>query len=111
MKRTKTLTRRGMVKRLALKLFLVAVLLVASVTAYAEIYYIPDDNTSGGPTFLSCGSSAGNYIAVCPDPDEGCSNCPCTICQDADCQEEANRQCAARGHGSGSESGYGQLQP
>lgn len=75
-------------------LFMVAVLVVtvaASVSVvFAEIYYI---GGSAGETFwLSCGSSAGNYVALCP-----AGGGPCTVDQGF-AQEEANRLCAERGH-------------
>lgn len=98
MKPTKNLMVRGIARRLVLKLFLVVALLSASATAYGTVYFweAMDD---GSNMFLSCGSTAGNYWARCPDQDLGCSNCPCDICDTSHCQEMADAQCRRLGHG------------
>lgn len=76
-------------------LFIVAVLLVAiaafaSAVSASTIYFITE---SYGETYwLSCGSSAGNYVALCP-----AGGGECTVDQGT-AQQEADRMCADRGH-------------
>lgn len=66
-----------------------------SVAVNASSLYCLGNNCNGnyGETFwLSCGSSAGNYFAVCP-ADGG----TCTV-EQGFAQEEADYECALRGH-------------
>lgn len=59
----------------------------------SDIYCLQNCSGQYGETFwLSCGSSAGNYFALCP-ADGG----PCTI-SDERTQPEADYECEQRGH-------------
>ncbi len=92
------LTLKQLTKKFRLAAFAAIMALVftasAAIAVRADVYCL--QNCSGGQygeTFwLSCGSSAGNYFALCP-ADGG----PCTI-SDERTQPEADSECAERGH-------------
>jgi hypothetical protein len=83
-------------KKLTKRLFLTAVIAALFVTtatiAYANAVYHVRTDASGETFWLSCGSSAGNYFALCP-ADGGV----CTVDQGYT-QQEADYQCSQRGH-------------
>lgn len=73
----------------------VVVAVSTSIAVHASNIYCLGSNCHGGygETFwLSCGSSAGNYFAVCP-ADGGA----CTV-EQGFAQQEADAECARRGH-------------
>jgi len=89
-------TLKKSIKRLFLTTVIAALLVTTATVAYASsIYHMRTDEITGETFWLSCGSSAGNYFALCP-PGGG----TCTVDQGA-AQQEANYQCARRGHGGG----------
>lgn len=91
----KTLLKR---RRFPVALALVLLMLVVSVasTAQATVTCLSGCDGRGGETFwLSCGSSAGNYFALCP-----AGGGPCTI-TDARAQPEADLMCARQSGGDG----------
>jgi uncharacterized membrane protein YphA (DoxX/SURF4 family) len=85
-------------KKLRLTAFTTAVAIVfmastALVVNASWIYCLQNCSGGYGETFwLSCGSSAGNYFALCPA--EGGA---CTVDQGT-AQQEADYECAQRGH-------------
>lgn len=92
------LTLKPFIRKLHLAAFTAAVAIVfmastAIVVRASWIYCLQNCNGGYGETFwLSCGSSAGNYFALCP-ADGG----PCTVDQGT-AQQEADAECARRGH-------------
>ncbi len=89
------LTLKPSVKRLRFVAALAVVFLVllasAANTALANVYCLLNcDGRYGETTWLSCGSSGGNYFATCP-ADGG----PCRI-SDARSQPEADAMCQQR---------------
>jgi hypothetical protein len=83
-------------RKLALKLFLIAALLSASVVVHAQGYfwgYLPGGDTA----WLWC-SASGNHWTRC---DTGScptgESCPCSECTTAACQDTANYECAFGG--------------
>lgn len=81
-------------RKLALRVFLITALLAGSVSAvYAALYNWGCHD--GYCYYLSCGSSAGNYWARCP---QNCQSCPCEPCDTGPCQTTADEQCARGGH-------------
>lgn len=75
----------------------VIALVVAASTSIAvhasNIYCLQNCNGGYGETFwLSCGSSAGNYFALCP-----ATGGACTVDQGT-AQQEADYECAIRGN-------------
>lgn len=91
----KTLLKR---RRFPVALALVLLMLVASMasTVQASLTCLSGCDGRGGETFwLSCGSSAGNYFALCP-----ANGGPCTI-TDQRAQPEADMLCAQQAGGGG----------
>lgn len=91
----KTLLKR---RRFPVALVLVLLMLVASMaaTAQATVTCLSGcDGRTGESFWLSCGSSAGNYFALCP-----VNGGPCTI-SDARAQPEADMLCAQQASGGG----------
>ena len=85
-------TLKPLTKKLRLTAFaaVVGLVLMAStaIAVRAEIYCLSGCDGSGGETFwLSCGSSAGNYFALCP-----AGGGPCTV-TDSRTDPEANIMC------------------
>lgn len=91
----KTLPKR---RRFAVTLAFVLLMLVVSTasTVQASLICLSGCDGRGGETFwLSCGSSAGNFFALCP-----AGGGPCTI-TDTRAQPEADMLCAQQGGGGG----------
>ena len=86
-------------RKLALKLFLVAALLSASVAVYADQGYFMGYLSNGDTAWLWC-TSSGNFYTRC---DTGScptgQSCPCEECTTSPCQESADYQCSIRGGG------------
>lgn len=95
------LTFKTLVKKLrfitVLTVVVVTLLASAAGTVNASLTCLSGCDGRGGETFwLSCGSSAGNYFALCP-----AGGGPCTI-TDARAQPEADMLCAQQSGGGGS---------
>lgn len=87
------LTLKLLVKRLHLAAYVAALAVVfaasSAVAVRADLFYI--SSNYGETLWLSCGSSAGNYYAYCPE-----NGGSCWVDQGA-AQEEADAECAKRG--------------
>lgn len=76
---------------IALAVVVLTLMISMAGTARADLTCLSGCDGSGGETFwLSCGSSAGNYFALCP-----AGGGPCTI-TDSRAQPEADMMCAQR---------------
>ena len=88
----------GIARRLALKVFLVAAMVTATVAVHAQgTGYWLGGIGGGWNAFLWCGTSAGNFFTKCPPCPPG-QSCPCEACDTSLCDEIADEQCAMRGH-------------
>ena len=79
-------TLRNMTKRLVLTFFVVTLLSTTSVYA-SSIYFLGYDD-AGNTLWVSCGSSAGNYLAACG------GNGPCSIASGGLADFAADMLCA-----------------
>jgi hypothetical protein len=97
MEPTKKRIVRGIARRLALRVFLVAALLSASVAVYSQgTGYWYGTLSDGSNAFLWCGTSAGNFWTKCPVCPAG-QSCSCDVCDTGPCQDTADEQCALHG--------------
>ena len=83
-------TLKKSVKRLFLAVAAAILLTASSTVTYANSVYYLMPAFGGGTLWLSCGSSAGNYIALCP-----AGGGECTVDQGT-AQQEADQMCYYR---------------
>jgi hypothetical protein len=85
-------------RRIVLKLFLVAALLGASAAVcQADIFYLGIQASTGYGIYLHCGTSAGNALSLCPPCPPG-ESCLCDFCDTQECQTAADNACRALGY-------------
>ena len=78
--------------RLFLALTVLALVAAAATAAYAnEIFPYPEANSGSTTYWVSCGSSAGNYVYKCDASH-------CEACPTPECNTTANRVCARHGY-------------